>query len=106
MKIISDILSFLKRLFTLSTSTKEKNRRFQSLDGFRGTLVISVVLEHLTVFRTVEKDNIFTSLGTYYGVTSFFVLSSFLLTYKLFSLMNESNGTIYEIGKIIMKYLI
>ncbi len=97
----------MKELFSTSKVDNEKNTRFQSLDGFRGTLVLSVVLEHLTVFRqVVEKDNIFTSLGTYYGVSSFFVLSAFLLTYKVFSLMNETNGSLKEIGKITINYII
>ena len=86
---------------------RESIRRFDVLDGFRGILAISVVLQHTSkIFKMTEEYNILKSLGTFFGVPSFFVLSSFLLTNKLFELMNKSNGNLNDIKQIINKYLI
>jgi peptidoglycan/LPS O-acetylase OafA/YrhL len=85
----------------------ENISRFDVLDGFRGILAISVVLQHTSkIFKMTEEYKIFNSLGTFFGVPSFFVLSSFLLTNKLFEIMMKSNGHFSEIQQIINKYLL
>ena len=63
----------------------ENISRFDVLDGFRGILAISVVLQHTSkIFKMTEEYKILNSLGTFFGVPSFFVLSSFLLTKSTF----------------------
>jgi Kef-type K+ transport system membrane component KefB len=52
------------------------------------------------------KFNLLDHVGTYFGIPSFFILSSFLLTYKLLETMNKSNGSFNEIQTIVLKYLI
>ena len=98
----------LKKLFF---SVEQQNvTRFDVLDGFRGLLVISVILQHIVaVFawgRLNEYYHNFDHVGTYFGIPSFFILSSFLLTYKLLQTMNKSNETFPELQTIILKYLI
>jgi peptidoglycan/LPS O-acetylase OafA/YrhL len=103
---LKNFYSSSKFIFAVSTES-EKFTRFNVLDGFRGTLVLSVVLQHLVgTFQLPGEYQIFNAMGGNYGVPSFFVLSAFLLTYKQFELMNKSNGTAREILSIIIKYLI
>jgi peptidoglycan/LPS O-acetylase OafA/YrhL len=52
------------------------------------------------------KFNLLDHVGTYFGIPSFFILSSFLLTYKLLETINKSNGSFNEIQTIALKYLI
>ena len=99
------LCNIFKKIFF--TPERETITRFDVLDGFRGILAISVVLQHTSkIFKMTEEYNILKSLGTFFGVPSFFVLSSFLLTNKLFELMNKSNGNLNDIKQIINKYLI
>ena len=94
-----------KRFFCASEAHPET--RLEILDGFRGILAISVVLQHTSkIFKMTGEYGILKSLGTSFGVPSFFVLSSFLLTNKLYELMNKSNGKFNEIKRIIVKYMI
>ena len=99
---------FLTKIF--ASFEQQSVTRFDVLDGFRGLLVISVILQHIVaVFawgRLNEFYHNFDYVGTYFGVPSFFILSSFLLTYKLFETMNKSNGTLVQLQTIILKYLI
>ena len=69
-------------------------------------MAISVVLQHtVKAFQMSGEYGIFRSLGSYFAVPSFFVLSSFLLTYKLLDSINKSTKD-NEINEIIVKYLI
>ena len=104
--ILMRILTACKQsLFT--TEIETPSTRFNVLDGFRGIMAISVVLQHtVKIFKMKEEYSIFRSLGSYFGVPSFFILSSFLLTNKLFELMIKSNGDCNQIKQIIVKYII
>ena len=69
-------------------------------------MAISVVLQHtVKAFHMSGEYGIFRSLGSYFGVPSFFVLSSFLLTNKLLNSIDKSNKD-NETKEIIVKYLI
>ena len=97
--------NLLKKTFVLNEI--EKITRLSVLDGFRGLLAISVVIQHtIGIFNMTGDYKWFNLLGTYVGVPSFFVLSSFLLTYKLFDQMNKSNGGYKDLLLIVIKYLI
>ena len=83
MKFVQNLTNFLKKTFILNEI--ERITRLSVLDGFRGLLAISVVIQHtIGIFNMSGDYKWFNLLGTYVGVPSFFVLSSFLLTYKLY----------------------
>ena len=50
---------------------------FEFLNSFRGLLSLSVIIFH------VNPDSFKLVHGVYFGVIGFFILSSFLLTYRL-----------------------
>ena len=61
--------------------TVKQNQQFTYLNGFRGTLVLWVLMQHIVDFFVLEHDyTFFRGLGTFLGVPGFFILSSFLLT--------------------------
>ena len=65
---------------------RSKLSRFEYLDGYRGFLVITVVLQHTWNANEdimTGEYKIFKWTGTYVGVVGFFLLSAFLLTYRL-----------------------
>ncbi len=65
------------------------------LDGFRGTLAIWVLMMHSTYALKVNKY--FRGTGSYIGVPCFFILSSFLLTYRLLNQFNnDKNKEIFK----------
>jgi peptidoglycan/LPS O-acetylase OafA/YrhL len=59
-------------------------QKFQLLDGYRGFAANLVLIQHtLKRFSSVGDYKVFRWTGTYIGVSAFFVLSAFLLTYRL-----------------------
>ena len=68
---------------------KEKEKsKLECLDGYRGFLANIVLINHIinhteSVQKLVGDFSIFRKTGAYIGVPGFFVLSSFLLTYRL-----------------------
>jgi peptidoglycan/LPS O-acetylase OafA/YrhL len=68
---------------------KEKEKsKLECLDGYRGFLANIVLINHIinhteSVQKFVGDFSIFRKTGAYIGVPGFFVLSSFLLTYRL-----------------------
>ena len=89
------------------SSNSEKYKKFESLDGFRGSLALSVLVHHAMLW--LNKYDIypfFVTLGNYYGVIGFFILSSFLLTYRLLIDLNRSNNSLKQITNIICKFFI
>ena len=74
------------------------DRRFEYLDSFRGILAISVILFH-------SGYSPFTMHGFYLGVIGFFILSSFLLTYRLLKQYSKSS-TVKEILRCTINYII
>ena len=103
------IIILLKKLF-FSEETQVSNR-FELLDGFRGILAISVVLQHNTEWSHFWSNSpgeykMFLHVGSNFGVISFFLLSSFLLTYKMLANLYNLKGGFMNIFKIFLKYLI
>ena len=71
----------------LRMEKRSRLSRFEYLDGYRGFLVVVVILQHLQHANRMRGEYmIFQRTGTYIGVVGFFVLSAFLLTYRLFHL--------------------
>jgi peptidoglycan/LPS O-acetylase OafA/YrhL len=76
------------------------------LDGFRGTLAIWVLVGHVNLKNFGTGIGPFDLTGHYIGVNGFFILSSFLLTYRLFDeFVNKSNNYRDSI-LIIIKYFL
>jgi len=77
-------------LITLKYPLKASNNRYESLDGLRGFLAISVFIHHISIWYVylqtgnwVEPDsNLFNHLGQS-SVALFFMISSFLFISKL-----------------------
>ncbi len=74
-------------------------------------MAISVVLQHSTDFylKSFAQQypiRCFFRVASYYGVFGFFLLSSFLLTYRLFGDLTKSNSTSQSISLIVIKYFI
>ena len=68
------------------------NNRVDFLDGYRGTLALWVFIHHCNYFAKLEGDySFFHFTGYYIGVVGFFILSSYLLTYRLLKEMDKSN---------------
>ena len=102
---LANVYYLLKIIFQCSEN--DKISRFDVLDGFRGILAFSVILQHTTgYFKMAIEYRVCAGLGNNFGVPSFFVLSSFLLTYRQLELMSNSNGSFNAILIIIIKYLI
>ena len=84
----------LKKLLKLSKATynsvsnfftEQENASFiEMLTGFRGSLALSVVVSHSSLFKIEEENRLVLKVGGLYGVYGFFILSSFLLTYRIF----------------------
>ena len=89
-------------------STEITKGKFDFLDGLRGSFAFWVVMHHITQHINNANNTdyyFFFFLGSYIGVVGFFVLSSFLLTYRLlieFDNNNKPNG----ITLITLKYFI
>ena len=72
--------------------------RFDYFDSFRGILCLSVMIFHLGL-------ETYTLHGFHFGVIGFFVLSAFLLTYRLIK-QYESANSILTILKLTVNYAI
>ncbi len=73
-------------------------KRFECFDSFRGLMCIGVILYHQGLER-------YTFHGFHFGVMGFFILSSFLLTYRLIK-QYESTKCVQNIFKITINYTI
>ena len=76
--------SFHEIYLKFFTNENSAIQRWDHLDGYRGFLAILVVLQHCEGIYHLEGDyQIFQHVGNFVGVSGFFALSSFLLTYRL-----------------------
>lgn len=90
--MISSIFRLLKEIlfenvFESSSRTNARaNKRIHSfdfLDGFRGFCALTVVISHSVTFLKSPHDyEMLNLIGLNFGVSGFFLLSSFLLTYN------------------------
>ena len=86
--------------------SENKKNHVDFLDGYRGTLALWVFIHHCNFYARLGCDySYFHYTGYYIGVIGFFILSSYLLTYRLLAEFNKNNtfkGTIL----IFVKYSI
>ena len=67
----------------LSVNDQKKFKKLEFLEGYRGILAIMVLFHHSKINRNSEFINFITSISFLSGLNGFFVLSSFLLSYRL-----------------------
>ena len=68
------------------------------LDGYRGSLAYWVFLHHVKILGQLNTDyNYFFMTGYFIGVVGFFLLSSYLLTYRLLDELNENGDNNIQI---------
>jgi len=94
------MLAILNKLF----SSENTIGKFEFLDGFRGSLVLWVVMHHCA--QEFKINTYFIQTGYFIGVIGFFILSSFLLTYRLLDQFKNSNNSPKSYTLIIIKYSI
>lgn len=100
------MFAFAKEYFDFSPSKSTVVSRFDYLDGFRGFLAILVVFQHSQSDFDLNNDyKLFISVGNFIGVSGFFALSSFLLTYRLLKDFDKAKSAREEC-LIIFKYAI
>ena len=69
------------------------DNRVDFLDGYRGTLALWVFLQHCNYVAKIGGDfSYFDYPGYCIGVIGFFILSSYLLTYRLLVEINKTNS--------------
>ncbi len=90
--------------------TKEKSK-LEFLDGYRGFLANLVLINHIinhteSVQKMVGDYSLFRKTGAYIGVPGFFVLSSFLLTYRLLVDFDAASSAFNKIVLKITQYAI
>lgn len=103
-------------IFEISSNKKKNSKketiRFDYLDGYRGSLTIVVAISHkISDFH--ELSDIWKSISGYsltYGVSGFFMLSAYLLTYRLLKELESAEKITkrksFSISIIIFKYFI
>lgn len=61
----------------------QEHQRFEFLDGYRGSLALLITIAHAKYNDHEQTLNLFSSYTQIYSVAGFFMLSAFLLTYRL-----------------------
>lgn len=67
----------------LNDTEPKEEPRWQFLDGYRGSLALIVAITHSRLNLDCEIINLTISYSQTYSIAGFFMLSSFLLTYRL-----------------------
>lgn len=89
-----------------SQSKQSPSDRFEFLDGYRGFCAIIVCISHMINFYPLTGEfAILTYTGYFIGVAGFFVLSSFLLTYRMMKEFYRENSFLSCIS-IVIQYAI
>ena len=79
-----------------------KLKNFEFLDSFRGLACLSVMINHS--FFHYERFSLMS--GFYFGVIAFFLLSAFLLTYRLIIQYEAANYKLHTIIQVTVNYFI
>lgn len=93
-------------------TTSKNETRFEFLDGFRGLLALIVVLTHAKVILNINDClvlNKITCSVQGFAISGFFVLSAFLLTYRLlkdYHKVNNSSSNSSSLSLLTLHYFI
>ena len=82
---------------------EESNNKINFLDGYRGTLALWVLVGHTSLLINGPGMDPF---GHHIGVNGFFILSSFLLTYRLLDELITKSFNFRSTLLVIVKYFI
>lgn len=104
-RLFKIVIGSLISMFHNPLEPNDKNR-FDFLDGYRGILALIVVITHCQKHAGCELMNFFVGISRTVAVDGFFILSSFLLTYRLLGELNKSNGNYRKQILIVLKYFI
>jgi peptidoglycan/LPS O-acetylase OafA/YrhL len=86
--------------------TEKIKNHIDFLDGYRGSLAFWVLLGHCYMYASLDCDyRYFEFTALFIGVCGFFLLSAYLLTYRLLDELN-GNESIKHIIITIIKYFI
>lgn len=88
MEILTDVQSFRLAAASAVSEPSAKRRPILALTGMRAVACLMVVLSHLPVPGLRGASYVFEKSG-YSGVTFFFVLSGFVLTYNYFAVFQK-----------------
>jgi peptidoglycan/LPS O-acetylase OafA/YrhL len=92
--------------FFYQENIENREKKLNFLDGFRGTLALWVLIGHINSKFFGSDFYPFQFCGHYIGVNGFFILSSFLLTYRLLNELSSNSKSLDETIIIILKYSI
>lgn len=106
MNIIIKIKAIIWNIFELDIQKSQKASRFDYLDGYRGSLAVIVAVSHIINKMTCEIFNATIAYSQTYSVAGFFMLSAFLLTYRLFEDLKSTNNHPRLILLLVIKYFI
>ena len=95
-------LTCLYRLFLIIFSTK---MYLDFLDGYRGSLAYWLFVHHAKILGRMDGEyKHFFMTGYFIGVVGYFLLSSYLLTYRLLDEIKENGGSNKQILLTFIKY--
>ena len=89
-----------------------RETRFDFLDGYRGSLALFVVIAHAPKHSSCPFLQSFSLIVDRYSISGFFLLSSFLLTYRLLKDFHKPNSNIalsilqYSIRRFFRIYVV
>ena len=89
-----------------SSSKPENNKRFDFLDGYRGSLALVVVVIHSRIHLKCELLNLLKGYSQSYSIAGFFMLSAFLLTYRLLKDFTKADRNPKQYLLHILNYII
>ncbi len=91
----------------ISNESSEKTAYLDFLNGFRGSLALLVLVHHAVYYLELKGDyRFFLPVGYYVGVPGFFILSAYLLTYRIYEEFILVNNSFKSIQLILFKYFI
>ena len=109
-KVLFSKKNLVSNIFELDNDSKKHQSRFEYLDGYRGSLAIVVAISHTIpdISRTSDIWKLTIGYSLTYGVAGFFMLSAFLLTFRLLEELNNAQNQqkSQQLILIIIKYFI
>lgn len=117
-EVIDDqiLLKWLRKRFVNNVDREEKKKqqdhRFEFLDAYRGTLILIVVIAQAKEGIDMVFLNGIENIAQMYSIAGFFLLSSFLLTYRMLIELHKPKSMVsftvfvYAIRRFFRVYLI
>lgn len=104
---VKPMIHYILNNFKSEWSVQKPNKsRFNFIDGYRGSLAFVVLAAHSITHYQCEIVNLVIGLAQNYGVAGFFMLSAFLLTYRLLNELqniSEPKRVVLSIAKFFIR---